>query len=712
MDPKKVKVDGPTDRYLVRMRLLHRVPNDERGFTLVEAMVSLVIIFGLMVVLLRTFDSGTRVIVETRRQAVASAFASELIERGQALEWQHMGLATSTRGNSCATEQVGCYIGNPFTAGDLVYDALADEYLFGGEKVVFSNADTFRPFLNFYEQVQRDKSLFDRYLFVTSIENPVTGDEVARRLTAIVQWVPPGGFRKEVRLETIVAEYQEPSQPFVSGTVNMAGGALRLGPSGSGAYPGAYAHGTDWDLWTTTGTRPPIDYVGDEFFWSTINERQQFDASVNFPIATVSATSDFVSGSSIRITGTDSSRLQWEGADGLFGTPDDTIFTLPAAKTEFISDDDASTLPPLQFGATGVLFNQPLARLNHVGAVGQDIEITETTDYAVNGYLFTEVDPVPAAPPPDDKFPFAQLAATTKFPAKIAVGFTEYTEPWVRTNLYGGFSPLGAASYKFDMFRRDNPTSATSAIVFGGTVDRDDTPIEGYQQITASLDNYDGGDLHFLDDTAYPDIGGTGDFNGWVVITMPDIRVNVLAGQGVVALPNSIMSTMIIKQWDPVGRKYVVVNPNGTNTAIDYRANYGSDCDTGTNIENTLQLWGGAPITTTISTSGRPYLEYRVSGSVTVRGWCSASTVDGAGARSRTWFETKLPMITVDLDYQVVDYGLQAAGAGAPKPLAVPAGATSDYGQDGGRIVLYDLGLHYESEKLRVNAVYIDPSAD
>lgn len=69
-------------------------------------------------------------------------------------------------------------------------------------------------------------------------------------------------------------------------------------------------------------------------------------------------------------------------------------------------------------------------------------------------------------------------------------------------------------------------------------------------------------------------------------------------------------------------------------------------------------------------------------------------------------------MVTVDLDYQVVDYGLQAAGAGAPKPLAVPAGATSDYAQDGGRIVLYDLALHYESEKLNVNAVYIDPSAD
>ncbi len=683
------------------MRLLHRVPNEERGFTLVEAMVSLVIIFGLMVVLLRTFDSGTRVIVETRKQAVASAFASELIERGQALEWEHMGLATSTRGNSCATEQVGCYIGDPFIAGDLVYDGVADEYIFGGEKIVFANADTFRPFLNFFEAVERDTSEYDRYLFVTSIENPVTGDEIARRLTAIVQWVPVGGFRKEVRLETIVSEYQEPSQPFISGTVHMSGGAMRIGPSSSGAYPAAYAHGTDWELWTTPGVT--TDTVGDEYFWSTVNERQLFDASVNFPIATVNATSDFVSGSSIRISGTDASRLQWEGVDGLYGTADDPILTLPAAKTEFLTDDDASTIPPLQFGATGLLFNQPLARLNHVGTADQDLQITETTDYAVNGYLFTEVDPVPVAPPPDDKFPFAQLATTSKFPAKIAVGFTDYTETWVR-NMYAGFSPLNGASYKFDLFRRENPTAPTSAIVFGATVDRDDTPVGGFQQISASLDNYDGGNLHFLDDTAYPDTGGTGDFYGWVIVTMPDIQASVLAGQGVIANPNPLMTTMVIKQWDPATKKYVVVNPNGSATAIDYRANYGSACNGGTNVENTVQLWGGSPVTSTTSTAGRPFLEYTVSGSVTVRGWCTASTTDGVGARSRTWFETKLPMVTVDLQYKVVDYGVQAAGLGASTVISVgPPPVTSDYSQDGGRIVIYDLAVHYESEKLNVN---------
>lgn len=677
------------------MRLLHRVPNEERGFTLVEAMVSLVIIFGLMVVLLRTFDSGTRVIVETRKQAVASAFASELIERGQALEWEHMGLATSTRGNSCATDQVGCYIGDPFIAGDLVYDGVADEYIFAGEKIVFSNADTFRPFLNFYEAVQRDTSVYDRYLFVTSIENPVTGDEIARRLTAIVQWVPPGGFRKEVRLETIVAEYQEPSQPFVSGTVKMAGGALRLNASPSGVYQGAYAHGTDWFPWNITGPTPS------EWRWSTANEREQFDASVNFQTATVSGTSDFVSGSSIRLNGTDASRLQWEGLDGVFATADDQVTTLPATKAEYLTDDDASTLPPLQYGATGVLFNVPMTRLNYAGTGNQDLLIQESTDYKVNGYLFTEVDPVPAAPPPDDAFPYAQLQDTSKFPAKMSVGFVDYAEtyvPSVRTDYAATGRTLGAASYGFHLFRRTNPTVPTSAIALGATVDRDDVPLTGARQITASLDKYDGGDLHFLDDDAYPDTGGTGDFYGWVIITMPDIAVNVVAGEGVLANPNPIMTPMIIKQWDPVLRKYA-------STSYDYRANYGSDCDLGTNVENTFPLWAGATVTTTTSTVGRPFLNYAVSGSVTIRGWCTASSVDGAANRSRTWFETKLPIVTVDLTYQVVDYMYQVSGFGTP-------GGPGNWVQDGGYITLYDLSLHYESEKLNVNAVYIDPSAD
>lgn len=198
---------------------LRKTHRDEDGFTLAEAMVALVIIFGLMVVLLRTFDSGTRVLVETRRQAAASKLASELIERAQALEWQHMGLAVSNSGDDCVTEQIGCYVG---TVDGLA--GAAGAYTLDGEEVVFSNADTFAPFLSFHSSEDRGGTVFDRYLFVTSIVDPATLEETERRLVALVQWVPPSGFRREIRLETKVSEFREPSQPLIGGEIFYSGG--------------------------------------------------------------------------------------------------------------------------------------------------------------------------------------------------------------------------------------------------------------------------------------------------------------------------------------------------------------------------------------------------------------------------------------------------------------------------------------------------------
>ena len=64
----------------------------EDGFTITEAIVALVIIFGAVLVMLRSIDSGSRVLSETKRQSAGSAFASELMERARSLEWSNMGL--------------------------------------------------------------------------------------------------------------------------------------------------------------------------------------------------------------------------------------------------------------------------------------------------------------------------------------------------------------------------------------------------------------------------------------------------------------------------------------------------------------------------------------------------------------------------------------------------------------------------------------------
>ncbi|MDH3500817.1 MAG: hypothetical protein OEM97_11885, partial [Acidimicrobiia bacterium] len=68
---------------------------------------ALVIIFGLILVLIRTFDTTTDVLVQSNRRGAANALASELIERARSLEWEHMGLTANANGTSCP-DDVAC----------------------------------------------------------------------------------------------------------------------------------------------------------------------------------------------------------------------------------------------------------------------------------------------------------------------------------------------------------------------------------------------------------------------------------------------------------------------------------------------------------------------------------------------------------------------------------------------------------------------------
>ncbi|MDR9452200.1 MAG: hypothetical protein RI637_13400, partial [Acidimicrobiia bacterium] len=205
----------------------------ESGFTIVESVIALGIVFALVVALLRTMDSGTRIVIETKRQAAATAFASELLERARSLEWDHIGLTVLANGTTCP-DQVGCAtFSDPVTGEfgtDLTINLLTGNWQFGGEEIVFVNGATFDPFLSFHDQQTRDNTPFDRYLFVTSVRSdpadPAT--ERFRRITAVVEWATATGIRHDVRLSTLMSPFTEPSQPLIHGEVTLDGGYLSL----------------------------------------------------------------------------------------------------------------------------------------------------------------------------------------------------------------------------------------------------------------------------------------------------------------------------------------------------------------------------------------------------------------------------------------------------------------------------------------------------
>ncbi|MEX1281397.1 MAG: hypothetical protein AB1Z55_11845, partial [Acidimicrobiia bacterium] len=277
-----------------------RLRRDE-GFGLIEATVALVIIFGLVLVLMRTFDTSVRVLVETRRAAAANAFATELIERAQALEWRHMGLAASTNGTSCASGQVGCA---DFLAEFPELAANGTSWDFDGEPMVFTNSDTFKPFLAFHERVDRDGTDFDRYIFVTSVDDDGDGAEDLRRLTAVVRWEPPGGFPRSVEQAALVSPFTRPSQPLIRTDVSFSAGSVDVsGASG----PDAVANGSRWP---------------------TASERSPFQAGVTLPAIELTAMSDYVSEGRARVAGTSVPLLAWAGPDGVVGTADDVRASL------------------------------------------------------------------------------------------------------------------------------------------------------------------------------------------------------------------------------------------------------------------------------------------------------------------------------------------------------------------------------------------------
>ncbi|MGH8873681.1 MAG: hypothetical protein ACRDVM_00270, partial [Acidimicrobiia bacterium] len=296
----------------------------EGGFSILESTVALVIIFGVLLTLLRTLDTGVRVLVESRRQAAASALANELLERARSLEWENTGLTASTNTDDCpdadpATKDgVACPTWKALL-GVAGVGTSSNPYTFEGDVIIFLTEDqTFDPFLSFHQQLTRDDTVFDRFLFVSSIRtDPADATtERYRKLTAIVQWVPPSGFRKEVRQVTHVARFEEPSQPFLQGSVNLDGGSFSI----SGKVQGTS------DFLDPAAARPDLTF-----------------ATIEPPDAQVSAVTDYVSGASVLGTG---SRGEVEWADGHRTLDVATLQVSGADQYEKRADDDFGSAPP------------------------------------------------------------------------------------------------------------------------------------------------------------------------------------------------------------------------------------------------------------------------------------------------------------------------------------------------------------------------------
>ena len=499
-----------------------RFSNDD-GFGLIEAVVALVIIFGLVLTLMTTLDASTRVIVSTRQQSAANALAIELLERSQALEWENMGLASSVNGATCPI-QVGCYTGD--FPGRLILETAG--YEFDGEPMVFATGETFRPFLDFHATLERDGTNFDRYIFITGVDDDSDGTEDFRRLTAIVRWSTASGFPDEVIQTTLVSPFEEPDQPLMRSDIEWEAGTFGLDAR------------TDPLVYD-----PDILVTGDEITLpagaaGAFTNGELYNLSIVLPRMTSISVADYVSRAIGRAESTSIASGRFASTDTLLNTIDDVLASSsPVAVSELADDDTLNSAP-----ATNGPSVSTMAGTRFISPTGVTVAEVDTGTLAVlgplaylsAGWLLDVVhDDVGGIP---EGLPYATTALLTT--DRLMIGGAR-------------------ADQSFAFYLRQ--TRATAQ----GIGDRDDNSVLGTRDSYAS-GTVTSGPIQLFHDTVLAD--AFADFDGWAVVEgraaaarLKDWNFSVLAvgaGQSPYAAATA-SGGLRLKIWDVASSSYLSV---------------------------------------------------------------------------------------------------------------------------------------------------------
>ncbi len=571
----------------------------EAGFTIVESVVALTIIFGTILVLMQALDGSIRVVNESRHQTAAVALASELLERSRSLEWNNVGLTAASNDTDCevpppadGTAGVACV---DWAAEFGVVSDGAGGYLFEGERIVFTNGPTFDPFLRFHDEVVRDNVRFDRFLFVTQ-QTDAAGDEQYRKITAVVQWNPPNGYPRETRQVTYASAFEAPPSPILDANIDFTGGDV--------AIEGLVAGTSGW--WDVAQQRPLL--IGGSF--------------MEGPSGHLRATSDYVSAAHIDVS---SPASEWVWDDPLTG------FRSRVAADTFVlaSDDDfGTTAPPV----APDVFAQALATWQAPGVtpfppnyvlIGREWSEGGTPDY-------TEVSTAIArTQDPADELPYAELIV--EGPGRFGIATVEYDAAM------SGFYGEAIGSYAFLPYYHGAATNGNS-LVYGGAIDRFSTT-DASRKISGQLD-VASEKVNLLVDEVYYNVDNK--FLGWLQITVPSLSASFAAGEAALA-PTVTSGDIRIEVWDPSGGgKY-----------DDLLA--ATDLDT---IGGSLIVVDPATpflMTTSITPAGHPDLYYEVLiEELIINGPVSARTTYAAGATATVQVEYP-PVVSGTIHYYVED---------------------------------------------------------
>ena len=201
---------------------------DESGFTILESVIALSLIFSVLVVLLGGLTTGVRGVVIGRQRGVALALANEILEDARARAYGAVGHDLDSD-PTLATDPL-----ITGTSPNLVYTGVTPPEPLAGSSVDAgaaggTNTNPLFPFSPHTYTQQRDGSRYTTSVYVTTI-TPASGDPF-KRISVTVSWRPGlSSAARTLSLSTFLYNVVPPPDPRLIGQGEADSGTFTLCP--------------------------------------------------------------------------------------------------------------------------------------------------------------------------------------------------------------------------------------------------------------------------------------------------------------------------------------------------------------------------------------------------------------------------------------------------------------------------------------------------
>jgi type II secretory pathway pseudopilin PulG len=192
----------------------------DQGFTIVESLIALGLVFGVLVGLLATINTGVRGIVTGRQRSVAVSIANEVMETARSRSYADVGHDLDSDATLATDSAIRGTVPNLFYTG---LGPGPDEPLVGSVVDAGTAAGTTSnplfPFSPHRWTTVREATTYTTAVYVTRVV-PTSGDPY-RRLTVIVTWDrsqnAASAIPAEVRLSSYLFNAIQPPDPLFVG---------------------------------------------------------------------------------------------------------------------------------------------------------------------------------------------------------------------------------------------------------------------------------------------------------------------------------------------------------------------------------------------------------------------------------------------------------------------------------------------------------------